>query len=159
MLKKQLTAMIMTVTLGAGGVIYAQSGAMSKDQMDKGMMKNGSMTVTGCVAAGPESGKFMLNNAMMMGGMDKDKMAKDTMAKPGMSGHMMSYELVGGDNLAAHLGHKIEVMGTMSKSDMQKMMDMQKMDKDKMDQPMAGKDMKAMKLDVKSFKMLSAACS
>ncbi len=51
MLKKQLTAMIVMVTLGASGGIYAQSGAMSKDQMDKGMMKNGSMTVTGCVAA------------------------------------------------------------------------------------------------------------
>lgn len=157
-MKNQLTTMIMMVALGAGGVSYAQSGAMTKDQMDKGMTKDGSMTVTGCVAAGSESGKFMLNNAMMMGGMDKDKMAKDTMAKPGMSGHMMSYELVGGDKLAAHLGHKIEVMGSVSNSDMQKMNDMPKNGKDKMDKPMAGKDMKAMKLNVKSFKMLSADC-
>ena len=50
-MKYQLTAIGMVVALGAGGVVSAQSGATGKGQMDKGMMKEGSMTVTGCVAA------------------------------------------------------------------------------------------------------------
>ena len=33
---------------------------------------------------------------------------------------MMSYELAG-DDLKAHMGHKVEVMGTMSKKDMDSM--------------------------------------
>jgi len=125
----------------------------------------------------------MLTNAMMMGGMmgkemmgkdkemmgkdkemmgkDKEMMGKDKM-QPGMGGHMMSYELVGGGDMKAHMGHKVEVTGTMSKSDMERMhkmgsmdtMDKGKMDKDKM----SDKDMKPMKLNVKSVKMTSATC-
>jgi len=150
-----LFGICLSVTVGAG--VFAET---SRDQ-DKPMMKDGPMTVSGCVTAGMAAGDFMLSNAMMMGKMmDKQMMDKDKMSKPGMSGdHMMSYQLVGGDNLKAHLGHKIEVMGTMSKTDMEmsaKMDSMSKMEKDKM---MADKDMmKAMKLNVTSFKMISATC-
>ena len=163
-MKYQLTAIGMVVALGAGGVVSAQSGATGKGQMDKGMMKEGSMTVTGCVTAGKDAGQYMLTNAMMTGGtmdktMDKDKM------QAGMSGRMMSYELVGGDNLRAHMGQKVEVVGSLSKSDMEKMRKMgrmDKMDEDKMGKAkmggMSDKDMNAMKLNVKSVKMVSASC-
>ncbi len=158
-MKRQLTMFGMVMALGVNGAVFAQADATRKGQMDKGMMMDGSMTMTGCVAAGKQSGQFMLTNAMMMGGMDKGKMAKDNM-QPSMSGHMMSYELVGGDNMKAHMGHKVEVVGTMSKADMDRMHKMGSMDK--MDQgKMAGmsdKDMTAMKLNVKSFKMMSANC-
>ena len=153
-MKRQLTAIGMAMTLGAGGVVSAQSDGMGKGQMDKGMMKDGQMTMSGCVAAGKDAGQYMLTNAMMMdkGMMDKDKMSRDRM-QPGMSGHTMSYELVGGD-MKAHMGHKVEVTGTMSKSDMEKM---DRMEKDKM-AGMSDKDTKAMKLNVKSVKMVSASC-
>ena len=159
-MKKQLTAIGMVVALGLSGVVFAQSDATRKGQMDKGMMMGDSMTMTGCVAAGKQSGQYMLTNAMMMmGGMDKGKMAKDN-TQPGMSSHMMSYELVGGDNLKAHMGHKVEVVGTMSKADMDKMHkmgSMDKMDKGKMT-GMSDTEMTAMKLNVKSFKMMAASC-
>jgi len=74
---------------------------------------------------------------------------------------MMSYELVGGGDMKSHMGQKVEVTGTMSKSDMEKMhkMSMDTMDKGKMDKDkMSDKDMKPMKLNVKSVKMMSASC-
>ncbi len=146
-----LTAMAMVMCIG--GVAAAQSGTMARGQMDKSMMKGGAMTVTGCVAAGRGSGHYMLTNAMMAGMMEKDKMSA--------SDHMMSYELMGGD-VKAHMGHKVEIMGTMSKADMAMMRKMDKMDKgmpekDKM-AGMHDKDMKAMKLKVTSVKMLAASC-
>ena len=157
----------MVTVFGLGAAVSAQSGTMAKDQMDKNatMQKDGQMTVSGCVTAGKDAGQFMLTNAMMMGGgmmnkdsMDKDSMNKDSM-KPGMSGdHMMSYELVGGTNLKAHMGHKVEVMGSMSKMDMEHMGKMGKMDKMAQDKAMSDKDMKAMKLNVSSVKMISATC-
>ena len=164
-MKTAVTTLCMAMALGAAAAGAAQSGAMDKDQMDgKGTMKGGQMTMSGCVAAGKESGHYMLNNAMMMdkGMMDKDK---GMMKEPGMAGgHMMSYELVGGD-MKAHMGHKVEVTGTMSKSDMDRMMKMKKtngMEKDKMDHgkmdKMSDMDMKPMKFNVKSVKMVSASC-
>lgn len=82
------------------------------------MMKDGTMTVTGCVAAGKSSGEFMLSNAMMSGEMMSDK---DTLTKPGRSGdHKMSYELMGGD-LKAHMGHKVEVISMLDKASMNMM--------------------------------------
>ncbi len=164
-MKNQLATMGMVMALGLG-VVSAQSGTMDKGQMEKGMTKDGSMTMTGCVAAGNEAGRYLLTNAMMMGGMkdkemmnSKDKMPKDK-TQPGMGGHMMSYELVGGGDMRMHMGHKVEVTGTMSKSDMarmHKMGSMDQMDKGKM-AGMPDKDMNPMKLNVKSVKMVSASC-
>lgn len=155
----QLRVCTVLFALGSAGVVDAQTGSM-----DKGMMKGDAMTVTGCVAAGKTSGQFMLTNAMTgHDTMAKDTMAKDTMGKgtmaPGMGEHMMSYDLVGGD-VKGHMGHKVEVTGTMSKADMDKMHKMGSMDqgdKSKMS-GMADKDMPAMKLMVTSVKMISATC-
>ncbi|MDQ3212036.1 MAG: hypothetical protein M3Q85_05125, partial [Acidobacteriota bacterium] len=164
-MKNMLQALCMVTAFTVGTGLSAQSGGMDKSQMDKqGMMKDGQMMMSGCVAAGSSAGQYMLTNAMMMGGMmgkDKEMMGKDKM-QPGMGGHMMSYELVGGGDMKAHMGHKVEVTGTMSKSDMEKMHkmgSMDSMDKGKMDKgTMSDKDMKPMKLNVKSVKMTSASC-
>ncbi len=137
-------------------VMTAQSGTMDKGQMDQKMMKDGTMTVTGCVAAGKSAGQYMLSDAMMSGssmsgGMTSDK---DKMAKPGMSGDhkMMSYELMGGE-LKPHMGHKVEVMGMLDKASMDMMGKMS--EKEKMDKMGS---MAPMKLQVKSVKMISATC-
>jgi hypothetical protein len=155
----------MATMFGIGAGVAAQSDSMAKDQMGKKDMNP--VSVSGCVTAGMDAGKYMLTNAMMMkpgmkakDGMAKD-MEKDQSMKAGMAGDhmMMSYELVGGSDLKAHLGHKVEVMGTLSKSDMDHMAKMDKMDKMAKDKMMADKDMKAMKLNVTSVKMTSATCS
>ena len=172
-MKRTIAVMCVTLACNAGASVFAQ---MPKEQMGKKpMMKDHEMTVSGCVAAGKDAGEYMLTNAMMMGAadhqmgkdpMNKDQMGKDHMTKPATSGehmamsgeHMMSYQLVGGD-LKAHLGHKVEVMGTMSRMDMERMGKMDKMDQMAKDKAMSDKAMKAMKLNVTSVKMIAATCS
>ncbi len=157
MRKNLLTTMCAVTVFGLSAAVSAQSGAAAKDQMDKKPTMDGAqMTVSGCVAAGKEPGQFMLTNAMT-GDTAKRMPDKDKMTTPGMGGaHMMSYELVGGTNLKAHMGHKIEVVGSMSKMDMDHMA---KMDKTTgKDKAMSDADMKAMKLNVSSVKMISATC-
>lgn len=127
-----------------------------KGQMDKDK-KDGTVIVTGCVAQGDTEGQFKLTNAVKA----DPKMSSETAKPAGTSGATsgaamtMSYDVVGGDELKAHLGHKIEATGTtdtMPKTDT--MPDTAKPEKD----AAAHKDMKAGKLTLKSFKMLSAVC-
>ncbi|MEO6222384.1 MAG: hypothetical protein ABIP90_03980 [Vicinamibacterales bacterium] len=152
-MKMKRAMVILGAVCGLSAGLAAQSGM---DQKPMVMMKPGQMMVSGCVAAGKSSGHYLLTNAMMVGMMDKDsKMTKPAMsAEPMMT---MSYDLVGG-SLKAHVGHKIEVTGSMSKADMNHMDQMAKMDamaKDKM-----AKDPKVMnmKLNVASVKMISPTC-
>jgi hypothetical protein len=128
-----------------------------KGQTDKGK-KDGTVIVTGCVAQGDTEAQFKLTNAMLADPTTKaqDKMSSDpakpagtTGAKPD-AGMTMSYDLVGGDNLKAHLGHKIEVTGTTDTT--------HKMDKMSDTDRTAHKDMKGGKLTLKSFKHVSAVC-
>ena len=151
-MKRTIAVMGLTLACSAGASVFAQ---MPKEQMGKKpMMNDHAMTVSGCVAAGKDAGGYMLTNAMMMGAATD----KDHTANPAMSGgHMMSYELVGGD-VKAHMGHKVEVTGTMSKMDMDRMGKMDKMDKMAKDKAMSDKAMKAMQLKVTSVKMIAATC-
>jgi len=148
---KQL--MIATCLAGLCGVSAIAAAQDSK--MNKSM--NTPMKVTGCVASGAEMGQYVLNNAMpsdaanMKGAKKDDTMAKGEMAP-------MSYTLKGGD-LKAHVGHKVEVTGTMAQNGMGTTMK-DTMPKDNMPNDTMTKDMAAMhSLDVKSVKMLSATCS
>ena len=147
MLKSVVTMTCCAMAMAVAS-LSAQSGSMDKDKMDKGKMdkgmKSGTVMVTGCVADG-SGGHYMLNNAVMAGDM-KGQMKEDM--KP------MSYALMGG-NLKAHVGHKVQVTGTMPPGRMtkdSKMDKMDKMDKDKMAGEMHG-------INVKSVKMISASCS
>lgn len=172
-MRRMFCAMCMASIFGIGAGVYAQYEPKAKDQMGNKGMKDGQVTVSGCVAAGKDSGKYMLTDAMMLshdmtGTHHKpdDQKAKPAMTgdhsktKPSMSGDhsMMSYELVGGTDMKAHLGHKVEITGNMAKSDMDHMSKMDKMDKAEKDKMMAEMHMKAMKLNVKSMKMVSASC-
>ena len=143
-MNRLMTAVCCACVLGAAGVSAAQADK-KMDKMDKGMK---SMTVTGCVAE--KDGHYMLNNAMMAG---------DTKA--------MAYDLMGGD-LKAHVGHKVEVMGStdtkmmgkgkMDKMDKDKMSKDKMMEKDKMDKDKMGMSEMHSMLHVKSVKMISATC-
>ena len=136
-MKRMMTAVCCSCLMGAAAA--AQTGSM--DKMDKDKMAKDKMgkpmMVTGCVAAGSETGHYMLTNGMMAG---------DTTGK--------SYDLMGGE-LKAHVGHKVEVTGTMDGGKMgkDKMMDKDKMTKDKM----AMSDMHTA-LHVTSVKMIAATC-
>jgi hypothetical protein len=120
-------------------VVAAQSaGTMAEEKVAK---KAPTVTVTGCVAEGTMADHYMLNNAMMSadGMMKNDAMSAD---------HPTSFALSGGD-LKPHIGHKVEVTGTLSK--------MGQTDKDKMS-PMAESAPKEPTLKVKTVKMLSSTC-
>ena len=131
-MKRLMTAVYCACLMGAAAA--AQTG--STDKMDKDKMGKPTM-VTGCVAAGSMADHYMLTNGMMAG---------DTTGK--------SYDLMGGD-LKAHVGHKVEITGTMDDAKMKdKMMSKDKMDKDKM-----GKGETHGALHVTSVKMIAATCS
>lgn len=146
---KKFTTMVLFV--GFVGSLAAQAG--QKDMpatMEKDMMKP--IMVTGCVAQ--SGGMYKLDHAMMSADM-KTADTKNTASPEMKSKHMMSYMLVGGD-LKAHVGHKVEVTGTMSKNTMST-----DMAKDKMPNDAMHKDATAMMggtLQVKSVKMITAAC-
>jgi hypothetical protein len=90
------------------------------------------VTFTGCVAAGAQPGTFVLNNAM---GDMKDSSSTmgttppspsstspSTPGTTGTSGHAMtdkSYRLMAGSgvDLSPHVGHKVQVVGTISGSE------------------------------------------
>lgn len=143
-MKRVMTAACCAMTLSVAA-LSAQSGTMDKDKMGKGM-KGGTVMMTGCVADGT-GGHYMLNNAMMADNM-KGQM-KDDM-KP------MSYNLMGGD-LKAHVGHKVEVTGTMAPDKMMKDGKMDKMGKGTMDKDKMSGDAHGA-ITVKSVKMISATC-
>jgi hypothetical protein len=135
---RMMMAMCCVCLMGATGLAQMST---DKDKMAKDTMGK-PITVTGCVAAGSQSGHYILTNGMMAG---------DTTGK--------SYDLTGGD-LKAHVGHKVEVTGTMGKD---KKMGKDAMAKDKMDHDKMNNDTMAMSemhgtLRVKSAKMVSSTC-
>ena len=146
-MKRLMTAVCCACVLGVAGMSAAQDDKMAKGKMDtmgKGMMP---MSVTGCVAE--KDGHYMLDNAMMAGDM-KAMHTGDAKA--------MSYHLTGGA-LKAHVGHKVEITGSMDPK-MGAMGKGKMMDKDKM----MGKDKMETSdthgtLTVKSVKMISTSCS
>jgi hypothetical protein len=127
------------VALGAQAEHKPMSGSM-----EKGAMKP--VMVTGCVTE--SGGMYMLDHATMSADIKKTK-AADTSG----DSKMMSYNLMGGE-LKAHVGHKVQVTGTMAPSDMAH----SKMGEGNMNKDAMG-TMKAGTLNVKSVKMISTSCS
>jgi hypothetical protein len=109
--------------------------------------KKGSVTVTGCVAAGTEPGHYVLNDATKDG---------DPAGAP-----MATYSLMGGE-LKPHVGHKVAVTGTMDAKSSMSAMGKGGMAKDTMPKETMAKPKesdKAMTVNVKSVKMIAATCS
>jgi hypothetical protein len=105
----------MAALLSWSSLAAAQSGSTAPTQPTKDS-KAPTVTVTGCVAQGTNSTSFVLNNATTADATtkgatatpDKTKMGADANAK-------MSYLLTGGENLKAHVGHRVTVTGTLDK--------------------------------------------
>jgi len=137
-MKRVLCASVLA--MGCTIALSAQSGMADKPKDDKMAKDAKTVAVTGCVAEA--DGHFMLNNATWEG-----------TAKP-------ATVALSGGTLKPHVGHKVEVTGTM------KAMDTGAMNKDATAKPdaMAGYDMKkdaamAGTLTVKDLKMIAATCS
>ena len=119
-------------TLVTCGVLLAGILATAADHQKKGKKSNGAMTVSGCLQKGTEANTYMLTNVSGGG----------------------SYELVGAPasmNLAPHVGHRIEVTGSVAKASKAAKMEGAK-----------GAEKKEEKgerhLQVRSFKMMSPTC-
>jgi hypothetical protein len=124
----------------------AQSASASAGQAEKKL--DTPVTVTGCVAAGAVTGQYTLTNATLApSAMDKVPPATDKMSAPATS-----YTLKGGDDLKPHLGHKVQVTGTLAKPDMSK----EKMPTT--ETPKADTMITGGTLNVTSVKMVSATC-
>jgi len=95
------------IAISCGTLGAAQSTATDQGKMDD---KNKTVMVTGCVA--DEMGQYTLTNAMT----SDDAMAAKSQTPPSAVGTTGStgvrYGLTGGE-LKAHVGHKVEVTGTM----------------------------------------------
>ena len=92
-------AIVCSVALGA-------QGAGTPDQ--PGKKPDAPITVVGCVATATEPGQFQLTNAMMASPMGQEKMSDKAKAAAGDT-----YMLSGGE-LKPHVGHKVEVTGTLT---------------------------------------------
>ena len=62
------------------------------------------VTVTGCLERGPQAGSFLLTRV-------PDPLADSVAAAAGSAVPTITYQLSGGQNLAPHLGHRVEVTG------------------------------------------------
>lgn len=141
-MKRVITALCCVCAVAAVSAAQSGSTARAKAGAD---VKKGVVTVTGCVAASAEPGHYLLTNVV----------------KPGETGgRTVSYTLIGGD-LKPHVGHKVEVAGTMDTSASQGTLK-----GDKTAKPSTGKGMAKGQevmghdtLHVQSVKMLAAACS
>lgn len=157
-MKRVLTTTCMAIVCSAA-VGMAQYPA-DKPQADKKIAEN-TVIVTGCVADKSAGGQYLLTNAVK----SSATAATATTAPPaaaatGTTGTAsvppaLSFELSGGENLQAHLGHKVEITGTMDKADFDKI---GKTEEKKPEMATSEKDVKALKLKVTSVKMIAAVC-
>ena len=135
-MKKVLSAFCVVALAGAA---VAAQGAGAPGQEKK--PDASSITVTGCVAPGSGADQFQLTNATLGTAPPATEKAGE---KPKM-GLGATYNLMGGTNLKAHVGHKVEVTGTMAKPDTSA-------------KPATGGTAPAGTINVSNVKMVSASC-
>jgi hypothetical protein len=88
-----------TLTISATG--FAQQSGSDRRATDSDLK---SVTVVGCLQPGAQANQFVLSNTA-------DALAKGVAVR--MSGAVpnVTYQLSGGTNLAAHVGHRLEITG------------------------------------------------
>ena len=91
---------LLTISLaGASTLAQNTSSRPSTDKRDPSLI-----TVTGCLQKGAQPNTFILTKV-------PDPLASSVAASSGGAVPTVTYQLSGGQNLAAHLGHKVEVTG------------------------------------------------
>ena len=114
-----------------------------------------SLTVTGCVSAGTEPNTFILTKSSAPAAAPAAPTTPPAAAAPAPAGDPVVYRLDSPEKVKAHLGHQIEVIGTLDETKTAEA-------KPAPDAPKtAGTSGKqpSLKLKVKEVKMLSATCS
>ena len=106
------SAMFAVLVIGSAVALVAQGNPTDKADTSAKTGKT-SVTVTGCVAAGTEAGRFILTNAAVVPAATAATTGTSGVASPADAAATTSYALTGSD-LKAHLGHKVEVTGTTS---------------------------------------------
>ena len=150
-------AAAVALAVGCSVALSAQAVSADKNQAAQASM-NSPVTVTGCVAKGAEAGLYVLTNAVTAPAATPS--ATGTTATPPVGNTApvaaTSYGLKG-DNLEAHVGHKVEVTGTA----LQEATSTTGIapSKDAPSPTSAASTSAKPTLDVKSVKMLSTTCS
>jgi len=93
--------------LAVAVVCFGSIGAMAQNttpQSSQAKRDPTLITVTGCLERGPQANTFMLTRV-------PDPLVDSVTAAGGGAIPTVTYQLSGGQNLGAHLGHKIEVTG------------------------------------------------
>jgi hypothetical protein len=101
-----LSAMCLATVCGVVAVA-AQGGA----KPDPAQKADQTVTVTGCVAPGTGVDQFKLTNAMMAA----TATAQEKMSDKAKMTAGTTYLLTGGEKLSAHVGHKVEITGTLTR--------------------------------------------
>ena len=98
---RTMAVVAVSVMALAGGAV-----AQTRDKTKTSQPAGREMTVIGCLTQGSQPNTFHLTNR-------PDKLASELAV--GTKGEVptVTYELVGGSDLAAHLGHKMEVTGRL----------------------------------------------
>jgi hypothetical protein len=146
--------MMWTLSFAVACTVTAAAQTPAADQPSDKMMKGEPVTLTGCVAE-TTTGQFSLTNAKMAGKMGADNMPTDKAPADSMHPADLTYQLSGSTDLKPHVGHKVEVTGSLGK--------LEKgptgaMDKDAPATAGAKAMTKAGTLSVTSMKMISATC-
>jgi hypothetical protein len=152
-------AAAVAIAVGCTVALSAQAVSTDKDKADQASM-NSPVTVTGCIAKGYEAGHYVLTNAVIAPATAPSATgttSAPTADKTASMAAPMSYALKG-DNLEAHVGHKVEVTGTTWNEKAASTTEIAT-SKDTSNPTSAASASPKATLDVKSVKMIATSCS
>jgi hypothetical protein len=152
-------AAAVAIAVGCTVALSAQAVSVDKDKADQARMNN-PVTVTGCLAKGHEAGHYVLTNAVLApetASSGASATSAPAIDKTASMTAGASYALKG-DNLEAHVGHKVEVTGTTWQEKATSTTEIAN-SKDTSSPTSAGATNRQTTLDVKTVKMLSTSCS
>ena len=109
------TTLAICFTIAFSLVLYGQ--APPQGQGSKGSEGKGSMTLTGCLKAGPDAKTFILTDVGAAGAETSRTETSQGTAHGELARAATSYKLTAASNLKLkdHVGHKVEVTGTLGK--------------------------------------------
>jgi hypothetical protein len=149
----KLIAVIYIALVSNQGAVAAQSTQRAPADADK------EITVTGCLAQGADATHYSLLKATppQTVGTTGATATTGSTAAPGTEVLTVTYDLVGGTDLKAHLGHKVEVTGTAIPPSAAKTTDTAKEPAPRNAMGRGSEFQGAM--NVKSVKMIASSCS
>jgi hypothetical protein len=145
-------AMSVGLVAGLATALSAQTISSEYGKVDRKIIQNIAVKVTGCITAGSGAGRYILTDAVTsgdditstVGTAGKDGSEKDVSIE-----HGPSYDLEGGYP-RAHLGHKVEITGIRG--------DARLSSRDPLRSAIGSATYEKQTLTVKSMKMISPIC-